>query len=505
MRCVIFAAVSTAAQMGDDKESIPTQIADTRQLIEDREGWHEVHDPLIVEGQSRAIDWLDQATAELPALTKLLELADGGNIDLVVIRDFDRLARSQLLLDQIRFRLRQNNVQIYALNQPAEPVSPKDAAQQSDSAFLLESLGGLLAEWENRVRVRRVRVGIRGRVKRGLSPNNRLPYGYHMQNGEPAIVPTQAELVRHIFDRYLAGLGTLSIARELHALGHRTRYGKRWSSSTVAYIIKNPFYAGYVSLGRHRFRKMPSGRVYKYRAPADQWLIAEGKHPGIITRTTWQAVKQEHEKRKRFRPRTAKRTYPLSGLLRCGYCGGAMRIVFSKPDRAYYGCSRHAIDKECQSNMVRARLLEEQVVAIIKELMASPEAQREALSARIGQGQEQLEERKRWLEKQARQLQEALFQWTRDYEEGLLERANFYEYRGDTIERLDNVLADLTVVGDQLGRQDDQEQTRERLESLLSRHADTKHLTSDERRQLYHGLFSSLDIKDHKITAWESV
>ena len=41
MRCVIFAAVSTQAQLGDEakpKESIPAQIADARWLIESRDG-----------------------------------------------------------------------------------------------------------------------------------------------------------------------------------------------------------------------------------------------------------------------------------------------------------------------------------------------------------------------------------------------------------------------------------------------------------------------------------
>ncbi len=39
MRCVIWAAVSSKPQASEEKESIPSQIAAARELIERNEGW----------------------------------------------------------------------------------------------------------------------------------------------------------------------------------------------------------------------------------------------------------------------------------------------------------------------------------------------------------------------------------------------------------------------------------------------------------------------------------
>ena len=51
-----------------------------------------MHEPLVVAGESRAIDWLDQAVKEIPAFAKLLELSDDDKIDLVIITEHDVLA-----------------------------------------------------------------------------------------------------------------------------------------------------------------------------------------------------------------------------------------------------------------------------------------------------------------------------------------------------------------------------------------------------------------------------
>jgi len=99
-RCIIWAAVSTEAQAEDKKESIPAQVEEARKTIQER-GWQEIAEPLIVPGQSRYVNWLDQAMAEIPQMAQLVQMAEEGKIDLVVVRDWDRLARTESLRVQI--------------------------------------------------------------------------------------------------------------------------------------------------------------------------------------------------------------------------------------------------------------------------------------------------------------------------------------------------------------------------------------------------------------------
>jgi len=119
-RTIIWAAVSTPDQATDQKQSIPAQIEAARKTIQER-GWYEVAEPLVVPGHSRYINWLDQAVAEIPQMKALIELAEADKIDLVVVRDWDRLARTDSLRVQISTRLREQGVQVYSLNQPVEP------------------------------------------------------------------------------------------------------------------------------------------------------------------------------------------------------------------------------------------------------------------------------------------------------------------------------------------------------------------------------------------------
>jgi DNA invertase Pin-like site-specific DNA recombinase len=128
-RCVVFAAVSSRPQAADDKDSIPSQIERARNVIEQR-GWKETHEPLIVPGQSRNIDFLHEAIEEIPPIADLVNLARHGGIDLVVIRDYDRLARTRALLTQLTTYLSRCRVQSYALDKPVEPVHPDELGRR---------------------------------------------------------------------------------------------------------------------------------------------------------------------------------------------------------------------------------------------------------------------------------------------------------------------------------------------------------------------------------------
>jgi DNA invertase Pin-like site-specific DNA recombinase len=111
LRCIIWAAVSTPQQANDQKESIPAQIEQARQVITQK-GWQEVAEPLVVPGQSRNINWLDQVMKEIPAMQQLIDLAEAKKIDLVIVRDYDRLASTESLRVQISTPLREQGVHI---------------------------------------------------------------------------------------------------------------------------------------------------------------------------------------------------------------------------------------------------------------------------------------------------------------------------------------------------------------------------------------------------------
>lgn len=126
MRCVIWAAVSSKPQASEEEDSIPSQIDAARELIQRNEGWHEVHDPLVIPGHTRSYIFLAEAARDMSVYTELLELTRNGEIDLVICRGRDRLGRKDALIAQVEEYLTTYNVQIYSVATPTRVQDPKE-------------------------------------------------------------------------------------------------------------------------------------------------------------------------------------------------------------------------------------------------------------------------------------------------------------------------------------------------------------------------------------------
>ena len=71
------------------------------------------------------------------------------------------------------------------------------------------------------------------------------PYGYEFdEHKNLVVVPEEAEWVRAMADRFIAGHGYRGVARWLNELGVKTRKGNQWYSSTVRQILTNETYTG---------------------------------------------------------------------------------------------------------------------------------------------------------------------------------------------------------------------------------------------------------------------
>src|SRR5690606_25375021 len=91
--------------------------------------------------------------------------------------------------------------------------------------------------------------------------------------GKLTVHPEQAEIVRWIFDRYIAGDGTRRIAVELTERGIPTPLGRRiWRYNSIQAILKNPVYVGKIRY---------NGEIY------------EGTHDPIISVGVWEETQRQ--------------------------------------------------------------------------------------------------------------------------------------------------------------------------------------------------------------------
>ena len=169
-------------------------------------------------------------------------------------------------------------------------------------------------------------------VRRGMSEKARRgglqatpSFGYCVRDHQLVPIPEEAELVRQIFSRFLAGEGYLVIAKWLNALGVKTHRGNSFENRTIEYILRNPVYIG-------KLRWTPSHRVRREFNDPDT-ILADSDHEPIIDMDTWEKVQQRvgevKAKWKRHERPVWEKKHWLSGIVRCANCG--YTLIFAAP------------------------------------------------------------------------------------------------------------------------------------------------------------------------------
>ena len=154
-------------------------------------------------------------------------------------------------------------------------------------------------------------------------------------DGKPRIVPEQAEIVRFIYDRYLAGDSIREIKAALEGREIPTVSGKKeWMGSHIRSILTNEKYCGDVLLQKTFIADCISKKVIPNTGQLPKYLI-QNHHEGIVSRETFDAVQLEMARRNAKAGTTRKSTptgrgkysgkHVLSNLLFCGECGTAYR------------------------------------------------------------------------------------------------------------------------------------------------------------------------------------
>lgn len=252
-----------------------------------------------------------------------------GKIDMILAKSVSRFACNTV--DTLNFtrELRSLGIPVVFEEQNINSIYP-------ESEFLI-TLHGAFAQAESESTSSRVRWGKQQAMRSGhVTINYKNLLGYEKGlDGKPAIIPEQAETVRFIYDRYLAGDSIREIKAALE--GHRipTVSGKaEWMASHIRSILTNEKYCGDVLLQKNFIQDCISKKVIPNTGQLPKYLI-QNQHEGIVSRETLDAVQLEMARRNAKAGDTRKSTptgrgkysgkHVLSKLLFCGECGTAYR------------------------------------------------------------------------------------------------------------------------------------------------------------------------------------
>lgn len=286
-----------------------------------------------------------------PALQKLLKDAEAGLIDIILVYKIDRLSRSICDFAELSKKFDKWDVAFVSVTQ--------EINTHTSAGRMMLNILITFAQFEREVITERVRDKMAASRKKGKWVGGAVAHGYEVVDKKLAVVPKEAEAVRRIFRRFLEIQSPKHIANELNQDGIWTKQGKVWTTLKVYGVLNNHHYLGEV---------LYKGEIYP------------GEQEAIIDRETWDLCHKFMKENAPVRDNTSRQEFaaPLRGVLRCGYCNGAMTPVRSKRwgrEHHYYRCitdAKRAVPV-CPVKSVAAGEIERIVLVELKKILAAPE------------------------------------------------------------------------------------------------------------------------------------
>lgn len=430
-RVVLYARVSTEEQV-EHGYSLPAQVRKLKEHAATA-GW-QVVDVIEDDGYSGGDPYR-------PGLRRVLELAEHGEVDVVLAVKRDRLFRSRLYRLTFERDLKEYGVSLLALNDTGHKIG--DGVMDD------------FAEWEREEIASRLHGGIKNMIEGGeIKAGPKPPYGFRFGETNKRLLVHEPEMatLRRIFREMAAGTSAGEMIRELDADGIPNPTGlPRWNKRSVVHFLRGPLYEprtveemvleGLVP--GDLLEKLDPERVYglwiwnrrgttthkewdgeryvkRYSSrenPREQWLsVPVDITDAGLDRGRIERARERARDRYRKPSNAAGRFWQLRGIARCGECGAVLspqtvsrtRADGSKPKNFYYQCRRrfNTGPKDCDhTRSYPAAGMEELIWEAAQGLLRHPERLQRAY-------EEEIERKKRALlhdpEKETRTLTEQL-------------------------------------------------------------------------------------------------
>lgn len=289
-----------------------------------------------------------------------------GEIDMILTKSISRFARNTVdTLNYVRM-LRDRNIAIFF---EKENINTLDM-----NGELLLTIMSSLAQQEVESLSQNVKMGLQMKMKRGelIGFNGCYGYDYHTEDKSITVNEEEAEIVRMIYDMYLEGYGTTTIAKRLMELGIKNKKGEvSWHTHGVMGMIKNEKYKGDILLGKTFTTDPISKRRLANMGEENQYYLRDHHEP-IVLREIWD--KAEEIRMKRSRNKVVETTgnrerytrqYSFSSMCECAYCGHKLtcrtrhsRSDYEKPVWQCMNATKNGIDNCPNCKAVDEAILE---------------------------------------------------------------------------------------------------------------------------------------------------
>lgn len=294
-----------------------------------------------------------------PDFKKMMAAAKERKFKAIIVYRLDRISRNISDFSSLIEELARLDIAFVSIKEQFDTGSPMGRAMMY--------IASIFSQLERETIAERIRDNMHELAKTGRWLGGTTPTGFESEGEEKAIVdgkkkktfklklvPQEAEIVRMIYDLFSETNSLTMTEAELMKRRVVTRNGNYFTRFSIKAILQNPVYMvadqeayDYLTKkeadlfsdraefdGKHGIMAynrtdQEKGKTTQYN-PVSEWIVAVGKHPGLIPGRTWVRVQEalEQNKSKAFR-RPKSNESLLTGLLYCR-CGNRMYPKLSK-------------------------------------------------------------------------------------------------------------------------------------------------------------------------------
>jgi site-specific DNA recombinase len=391
---MIAAIYSRKSRLSEKGESVENQVQMCKEYL--NRNYSNIEDIRIYEDEG-----FSGGNINRPNFKKLITDAKKNKFSVLICYRLDRISRSVADFSNTIEDLQKLNIAFISIKEQFDTGSPMGRAMMNTSAVFAQLERETIAE---RIKDNMLELAKTGRWLGGTAPlgYKSEPVEYDNKDGKSkkmfklTEVPEEMQIVKLIYKLYLEKRGFASVATHLCKNKYKGKNGGEFSRGTVEQIIINPVYC----IGDKKIFEwfedqganlcgIPNSinglMVFNKRKesgkkpnPIDQWIVAVGRHEGVISSDVWlqcQNIFQENKLKISPRSGTGNK-FLLSGMLVCDECksGMASWSHYNKKREfmeRYYRCNlRNRASNRCSNKMLNAYKAEEYVANYLLDLDA---------------------------------------------------------------------------------------------------------------------------------------
>ncbi|MBO8162049.1 MAG: recombinase family protein [Thermosipho sp. (in: Bacteria)] len=340
--------------------------------------------------------------ADRPNFQKMLKDISKKKFDILICYRLDRISRNITDFSDLVELLQENNVDFVSVREQFDTSTPMGRAMMY--------ITSVFAQLERETIAERIRDNMHQLARTGRWLGGKTPTGFKSQplyvndkeKGKKKMyklspIPKELELVKTLYYKFLE-LGSLTRLESWTLENNvKTKNNKNFDKSILKIILTNPVYVIADELIYEYFKKNDSDiasnkeefdgihglmvfnkhdekRNRVIRNDKSKWIVAVGKHKGIIPSQDWIRVQNILEKNREKAPRAGTGKVGLiTNLLRCKNCGSKMRVsVYRRKSGIYYyyKCllKERSKGSRCNIRNLNGSLADEYVINEIKKI-----------------------------------------------------------------------------------------------------------------------------------------